>query len=172
VARAQRELGEEAASASAAALPRVQLQIVRLTREETAVAPIALLAPEGGLAGATAAALAAAPARPSQGGPFNAFSTEGGPPGQLWVVRRAPDAALLTELGVMRRDKARARPARAGASLRLRGALCSLLSAPPTAPVAPAQHTVCAAQHEPHERRLQWPKRAPRAARRRCRRGT
>ncbi len=88
--RAQRELGEEAASASAAALPRVQLQIVRLTREETAVAPIALLAPDGGLAGATAAALAAAPARPSQGGPFNAFSTGGGPPGQLWVVRTAP----------------------------------------------------------------------------------
>lgn len=52
--------------------------------------PIPMLKPPGGLAGAEPAALTAAPARPRQGGPFNAFCTDGGPPGQLWVVRPIP----------------------------------------------------------------------------------
>ena len=74
--------------AAAAAAP-AKLQIVRLTRDETSVRPIPVLTPPGGLAGAQPAALAAAPARPPRSGPFNAFCTDGGPPGQLWVVRKS-----------------------------------------------------------------------------------
>ena len=82
--------------AAAAAAP-AKLQIVRLTRDETSVRPIPVLAPPGGLAGAEPAALVDAPARPPRKGPFNAFCTDGGPPGQLWVVRVNPNRPMNPE---------------------------------------------------------------------------
>jgi len=94
----QRSLGEEAAAAEAVEAAPASLQIVRLTREETAVRPIPMLKPPGGLAGAEPEALTAAPARPRQGGPFNAFCTDGGPPGQLWVVRPIPQFSTTKTL--------------------------------------------------------------------------
>ncbi|KAK9839810.1 hypothetical protein WJX81_003436 [Elliptochloris bilobata] len=91
------QLSDEVASVAAAEAAPAKLQIVRLTREETAVRPIPLLTPEGGLTGADAATIASAPARPRQGGPFNAFCTDGGPPGQLWVALPAWNMMLLAQ---------------------------------------------------------------------------
>ena len=65
------------------------LTTIRLTPEEMAVRPVALV---GTLQDATPADLAQAP-QPSQGGNFNEFRTAGGKDGQQWVVSSFDHAA-------------------------------------------------------------------------------